>query len=57
MEILQKLNKEGRTIIMVTHEQHTAECAKRIIHIKDGMVVGDNIVESQRIARDGEFRK
>ena len=57
MEILQKLNKEGRTIIMVTHEQYTAECAKRIIHIKDGMVVGDNIVESQRIARDGEFRK
>ncbi len=57
MEILQSLNKEGRTIIMVTHEQYTAECAKRIIHIKDGMVVDDNIVGKQRVARDGEFRK
>ena len=57
MEILQDLNKEGRTIIMVTHEQYTAECAKRIIHIKDGMVIDDNIVRKQRMAREGEFRK
>ncbi|MEA1937160.1 MAG: ABC transporter ATP-binding protein [Patescibacteria group bacterium] len=57
MEILQNLSKEGRTIIMVTHEQYTAECAKRIIHIKDGMVIGDNAVGNQRMAVDGEFKK
>ncbi|MCK5475810.1 MAG: ABC transporter ATP-binding protein [Candidatus Pacebacteria bacterium] len=57
MEILQSLNKEGRTIIMVTHEEYTAECAKRIIHIKDGMVTEDRIVERQRMARDGEYKK
>ncbi len=57
MEILQNLNKEGRTIIMVTHEQYTAECAKRIIHIKDGMVVGDSAVDNQRVVVNGEFRK
>lgn len=57
MEILQSLNKEGRTIIMVTHEEYTAECAKRIIHIKDGMVTEDRIVEKQRMAVDGEFKK
>ena len=57
MEILQSLNKEGRTIIMVTHEEYTAECAKRIIHIKDGMVTEDRVVEKQRMARDGEFKK
>lgn len=57
MEILQSLNKEGRTIIMVTHEEYTAECAKRIIHIKDGMVMGDKTVDKQRMARDGEFKK
>ena len=57
MKILQSLNKEGRTIIMVTHEEYTAECAKRIIHIKDGTVTEDRIVERQRMARDGEFKK
>jgi putative ABC transport system ATP-binding protein len=57
MEILQSLNKEGRTIIMVTHEEYTAECTKRIIHLKDGMVTEDRIVGNQRIAVDGEFKK
>ncbi|MCK4592089.1 ABC transporter ATP-binding protein [Candidatus Parcubacteria bacterium] len=57
MEILQSLNKEGRTIIMVTHEEYTAECAKRVLHIKDGMILRDNIVGNQRMARDGEFKK
>ncbi|HLN19006.1 MAG TPA: ABC transporter ATP-binding protein [Patescibacteria group bacterium] len=36
MEILQQLNNEGHTIILVTHETYTAEHAKRIIYLKDG---------------------
>ena len=57
MEILQSLNKEGRTIIMVTHEKYTAECAKRILHIKDGMILNDKIVDKQRMVANGEFKK
>src|SRR4030042_3408557 len=41
MEIFQKLNKEGHTIIMITHEPNVAEYAKRIIHILDGKIVED----------------
>jgi len=51
MEILQNLNeKEGHTILLITHETYTAEVAKRIIHIKDGMIESDKKVMSQRIA-------
>jgi putative ABC transport system ATP-binding protein len=39
MDILEKLNKEGRTIIMVTHEEEYAERAKRTIIIRDGKIV------------------
>lgn len=41
MAIFQKLNNEGRTIIMITHEADIAEHAKRIIHIRDGKIVED----------------
>ena len=57
MDILQDLNKEGKTIIMVTHEQYTAECAKRILHIKDGLIIRDDVVGNQRLAMNGDFKK
>jgi putative ABC transport system ATP-binding protein len=57
MEILQKLNDAGNTIILVTHETYTAEHADRIIKVKDGLIVGDYLVENKRIARDGEMLK
>ncbi|PKM88808.1 macrolide ABC transporter ATP-binding protein [Candidatus Falkowbacteria bacterium HGW-Falkowbacteria-2] len=57
MEILQSLNKEGKTIILVTHETFTAEHAQRIIRVHDGNIVGDEIVTKQRIASDGVFLK
>ena len=57
MEIIQKLNQKGRTVILVTHEQYTAEHARRIIKIKDGQIIGDFGVTTQRLASDGELRK
>jgi putative ABC transport system ATP-binding protein len=39
MKILEKLNKEGRTIIMVTHEEEYAKRAERTIYIRDGRIV------------------
>ncbi|MDD4272044.1 MAG: ABC transporter ATP-binding protein [Patescibacteria group bacterium] len=57
MEILQRLNDLGNTIVLVTHETYTSEHAKRIIKIKDGVIVDDYKVGHRRIARDGEILK
>lgn len=53
MEILQKLNDQGRTIILVTHEMDTANHAKRIIRLKDGQITDDELVKNRTIAADG----
>ena len=37
----QRLNSEGRTIILITHEPYIAEHADRIIHIRDGQILSD----------------
>lgn len=50
MKILQDLNKQGKTIILVTHETFTAEHAKRIIYIKDGKIESDKILKQRRMA-------
>lgn len=39
MNILKQLNKEGKTIVLITHEHDIAKQAKRIIHFKDGVIV------------------
>jgi macrolide transport system ATP-binding/permease protein len=51
MDLLRSLHSEGRTIILITHEEHVAAHANRIIRIHDGMIVADNAPgEERRIA-------
>ncbi|HPM43435.1 MAG TPA: ABC transporter ATP-binding protein, partial [Candidatus Omnitrophota bacterium] len=45
MSILERLNEEGKTVIMVTHEEEVAEHAKRIIRMRDGKIISDTIVK------------
>jgi len=57
MEIIQKLNeKEGHTIILVTHETYTAQHAQRIINLLDGKIESDKLVDRRHKAED-HFKK
>jgi len=41
LEIFTRLNDEGRTIVMITHEQSVADTARRVLRLSDGRVVDD----------------
>lgn len=43
MNLLQKLNEEGQTIILITHDINVAKRAKRIVRISDGKLYEDKI--------------
>ncbi|MBU3178301.1 ABC transporter ATP-binding protein [Clostridium estertheticum] len=49
MKIFQKLNADGATILMVTHEDDIAKCAKRIVRFLDGKIVDDYPVSGRTI--------
>lgn len=52
MSIFQKINQEGNTIIMITHEPDIALHAKRIIIIRDGKIVSDDSNHQQKIIKN-----
>ncbi len=49
MRIIQELNDEGTTILMVTHEHDVAQHSKRIIRMRDGSILDDCPVENRTI--------
>jgi putative ABC transport system ATP-binding protein len=41
LELIVRLNEQGNTIVLITHDMHIAENAKRVISLRDGEIVGD----------------
>ncbi len=54
MAIFEDLNDRGVTIILVTHEPDIAACARRVIHIRDGLATSDEAVVNRKIASHAE---
>jgi putative ABC transport system ATP-binding protein len=51
MEFLQQLNDEGKTLIIVTHEEDIAEMCKRVVRLRDGVILEDKKVEQVRASQ------
>ena len=45
MGLIQKINNEGKTILVVTHEDDIAKMCKRIVKLKDGGIVEDKKIK------------
>ena len=51
LKTFQKLNEQGRTVILITHERYIAEQAKRIISLKDGKIIEDVINRNSKMVQ------
>lgn len=51
MDLIQKINDLGNTILVVTHEEDIAHMCKRIIHLKDGIIEKDEKVKQVRASQ------
>jgi putative ABC transport system ATP-binding protein len=51
MDLIQKINDQGNTILIVTHEPDIADMCKRIVHLKDGVIIEDKKIEQVRAAQ------
>lgn len=49
MEIIQSINDEGKTILIVTHEDDIAHMCKRIVNLRDGVIMKDSLIEQVRV--------
>lgn len=45
MDLIQQINEEGKTILVVTHEKDIANMTKRIVNLKDGVIIDDSKIE------------
>ena len=53
MGIFQDLNDEGKTVVLITHEPDIAQHAKRVVHVRDGLIQQDEFVQQHRVERQG----
>jgi putative ABC transport system ATP-binding protein len=49
MELIQGINDEGKTILIVTHEDDIAHMTKRIVNLKDGVIIDDTLVDQIKL--------
>ena len=47
MSLIHKINNSGKTILVVTHEQDIAKMCKRIVRLKDGVIVEDKKINQK----------
>ncbi len=47
MSIIQKINNEGKTILVVTHEEEIAKMCKRVVKLKDGLIIEDKYIKQK----------
>ncbi len=52
LKTFENLNKQGRTIILVTHELYIAKMAQRIIFLKDGQIISDTKNQREKILKE-----
>lgn len=48
MDLIQTINKQGKTILVVTHEEDIAQMCKRIVRLKDGVIVEDKKIKQKK---------
>jgi len=51
MDLIQQINDEGKTVLVVTHEPDIAEMTKRIVFLKDGQIESDKLVNQIRASQ------
>ncbi len=57
MTIFDRLNKEGKTIVLITHERYIAEHTHRIIHLQDGEIIEDETTDNGKMVTSAASEK
>ena len=52
LALFQDLNRRGRTVVLVTHDEHVALHCKRVVRLSDGKILRDEIQQRQVDARE-----
>jgi putative ABC transport system ATP-binding protein len=56
MALFQELNREGTTILLITHEPDISQYAQRVVELRDGLIVRDEPVQMRVAAREAASR-
>ena len=49
MDLLKDINDEGMTVFVITHEEEVAEQTKRIVRLKDGVIISDEVTQTSKV--------
>jgi putative ABC transport system ATP-binding protein len=49
MDLLKEINSEGMTVFVITHEEEIAEQTKRIVRLKDGIIINDELTKVVKV--------